>query len=176
MSIIFVTGNKYKHSEVQSVFADREIIMEDIDLPEIQGTDNEIILCKAEHAKKIIKGKFMVEDSCLEYDALNGMPGPYVKWFLKSIGNEGLVKLLAGYDNKRATAICNIAYYDGTTIHIFKGTVNGTIVSPTGTSTFGWDNIFKPDGFDQTYGEMAPELKNTISHRRKALDNLKLKI
>jgi inosine triphosphate pyrophosphatase len=173
MSIVFVTGNKHKAREVQMVLTDLKVIMQDIDLPEIQGSDEEIIRCKAEHAKGLIKGKFIVEDSGLEYEALNGMPGPYVKWFLTSIGNDGLVKLLAGYDNKRANAVCNIAYYDGTIIHIFKGVVKGTIVESRGTSAFGWDNIFKPDGFDQTYGEMPPELKNSLSHRFKALYQLK---
>ena len=173
MSIVFITGNKHKASEVQLVLNDREVIMHDIDLPEIQGSSEEIIRHKAEHAKQFIKGPFIVEDSGLEYDALNGMPGPYVKWFLTSIGNDGLVRLLAGYDNKRANAVCNVAYYDGTTVHIFKGLLKGTIVAAKGTSAFGWDNIFKPDGFNETYGEMKPELKNSLSHRYLALAQLK---
>ena len=173
MSITFVTGNKHKHREVQEVLTNYDVVMQDIDLPEIQGTDDEIIMHKAEYATKIVKGPFIVEDSSLEYDALNGMPGPYVKWFLKSIGNDGLVKILDGYDDKGANAICNIAYYDGTNIHLFKGVTHGSIVPSAGTSKFGWDNIFKPDGFKQTYGEIPPEFKNSISHRRKALDELK---
>jgi len=173
MSIVFVTGNKHKAREIQLVLNELEVIMQDVDLPEIQGSDEEIIRHKADHAKGLITGSFMVEDSSLEYDALNGMPGVYVKWFLKAIGNDGLVKLLAGHHNKRANAICNIAYYDGKKIHIFKGVVKGTIVESRGKSAFGWDNIFQPDGFDQTYGEMPPELKNSLSHRFKALIQLK---
>lgn len=172
MSIVFVTGNKHKYQEVQSVLKNYDIIMENIDLPEIQGTDDEITKHKMEYAKIFVKGKFMVEDSSLEYNALNGMPGVYVKWFLNSIGNNGLVKLLDGYENKSASAICNIGYYDGNDNHIFRGVAKGKIVPSNGTSLFGWDNIFMPDGFDQTYGQMDRELKNSISHRRIALDKL----
>lgn len=174
-TLIFITGNKHKYQEVCAVLdkTNYEVVMQDIDLPEIQGTDDEIIINKAEYAKSVINGPFIVEDSGLEYEALNGLPGPYVKWFLQKVGNHGLVKMLSGYENKNARAVCNIAYYDGLNMHMFKGVVPGTIVNEAGSSKFGWDNIFKPVNHDQSYGEMSPEYKNMISHRRMAVDKLK---
>ena len=144
-----------------------------IDLPEIQGSDLEIIKNKVIEASKNINVPFIVEDTSLEFDALNGLPGPYIKWFLKGIGNVGLHKLLDGYENKKAKAICNVAYYDGLNIEIFRGVVNGTIVTEGGKDGFGWDRIFVPDGYDKRFSEMSPEFKNTISHRGVALDTFK---
>lgn len=148
--------------------------MQNIDLPEIQGTDDEIIACKAKYAKDILKNTpFIVEDTSLEFDALNGMPGPYIKWFLKYTKVENIVKMLQSFDNKSAKAVCNIAYSDGDCIHYIKGICFGSIVNQKGTSTFGWDNIFKPDGFEITFGEMELSQKNNISHRGKAVESLK---
>ena len=175
MNIIFVTGNRNKYNEVSSFLSQYgfTVCMKDIDLPEIQGSDVEIIQHKAECALNEINQPFIVEDSCLEFDALGGLPGPYIKWFLKNIGNKGLVKMLDSFDNKNGNAVCNIAYFDGSTIRYFKGVDKGTIVPEKGTSQFGWDNIFQPDGFNVTYGEMEIALKNRISHRGKALSMLK---
>jgi len=173
-TLLFVTGNKNKHKEVQEVLGENFIVeMVNIDLPEIQGTDQEIIENKVRVASSKIDGPFIVEDTSLEFNALNGMPGPYVKWFLKSIGNTGLHNLLEAYENKRAKAICNIAYCDGNNIDIFRGISDGFIVNEGGKNGFGWDRIFMPVGYDRRYSEMDDNLKNSISHRRKALDLLK---
>lgn len=147
--------------------------MQDIELPEIQGTDDEIIKCKAEYAKEFCKHiPFIVEDTSLGFDALGGMPGPYIKWFLKYTKAENFVKMLHAFENKNATAICNIAYSDGETIHYFKGVCFGSIVAKKGTSEFGWDNVFKPNGFDLTFGEMDYLQKSKISHRGNAVESL----
>ena len=80
--------------------------------------------------------------------------------------------MLAGWEDKSAYALCTFAYYDGTPdseIKVFSGRTNGMIVSPRGPRNFGWDPCFQPDGYKETYAEMAKELKNTISHRGRAL-------
>lgn len=84
----------------------------------------------------------LVEDTCLAFDALGGMPGPYVKWFLKNIGAKGLHNMLAAFPNKKAQAICTLSYCDGTNdeIHVFQGVVEGEIVEPRGNRLF--DNCF----------------------------------
>jgi inosine triphosphate pyrophosphatase len=180
MDIVFISSNHNKYREVKDFFSQfgYEITMKNIDLPEIQGSDTEIIKHKAEYALNYLHQtdnlcRFIVEDSSLEFDALGGLPGPYIKHFLKNLGNQGLVKMLDSFDNKNANAVCNIAYFNGTEIEYFRGVDNGIIVHERGCSNFGWDDIFQPNDFDETYGEMETTLKNKISHRAKALIMLK---
>ena len=175
MNVYFITGNVNKYNEVQSFLSQYgfTVSMVDIDLPEIQGTDMEIIKHKAEYALNYMDKPFIVEDSSLEFDALGGLPGPYIKWFLKNVGNSGLVKMLESFENKQGNAVCNIAYFNGESIEYFRGVDKGTIVQEKGTSCFGWDNIFKPDDYETTYGEIELSLKNTTSHRGKALSMLR---
>lgn len=102
--------------------------------------------------------------------------GPYIKWFLDKVGPDGLYKMLSGFEDKTATAICTFAYYSGEKddeVLLFHGKTPGQIVSPRGPSDFGWDPCFQPLGYEQTYAELSKEVKNEISHRSKALDALK---
>lgn len=101
--------------------------------------------------------------------------GPYIKWFLEKIGPEGLNKMLTGFDDKSATAVCTFAYSSGENdkVLLFQGKTEGKIVDPRGEISFGWDPCFLPNGFQQTYAELPKEVKNSISHRYKALDLLK---
>eukprot|EP01026_Neomeris_dumetosa_P012960 TRINITY_DN14504_c0_g1_i2.p3 TRINITY_DN14504_c0_g1~~TRINITY_DN14504_c0_g1_i2.p3 ORF type:complete len:126 (-),score=12.23 TRINITY_DN14504_c0_g1_i2:194-571(-) len=117
----------------------------------------------------------MVEDTCLCYNALKGLPGPYIKWFLDKTGHDGLVRILHGFEDKTAYAQCIFAYCEGPNFEpqIFVGRTEGRIVSARGPKDFGWDPIFQPDGFELTYAEMEKATKNQISHRFKALEKLK---
>lgn len=101
--------------------------------------------------------------------------GPYIKWFLEKVGPEGLYKMLAGFDDKTATAVCTFAYSSGENddVLLFQGKTEGKIVEPRGPRDFGWDPCFQPNGFPQTYAELSKETKNSISHRFKAVDSLK---
>ena len=82
--------------------------------------------------------------------------------------------MLHGFDDKSAYAMCIFAYGEpGQEVKLFKGITNGKIVEPRGPNTFGWDPCFQPDGKDETYAEMPKEIKNTLSHRFKALEALK---
>ncbi len=151
-------------------------ISHDLDLPEYQGEPDEVSTQKCKEAAKFIKGPVLVEDTCLCFNALGGLPGPYVKWFLKKIKPEGLYRLLHGYEDKSAYAMCQFAYHSGQAsdeVKLFTGKTHGAIVEPRGPRTFGWDPCFQPDGFDQTYAEMPKETKNTISHRYRALVELR---
>jgi inosine triphosphate pyrophosphatase len=109
---------------------------------------------------------------------LGGLPGPYIKWFLDKLGHDGLNRLLAGYQDKSAKAQCIFGLIEpnssGSTVEpvLFRGICSGKIVPPRGSKTFGWDCIFQPDGFDETFGEMSSEVKNQISHRSRALQLL----
>lgn len=169
--LFFITGNKGKYEEVKSILGNVEQL--EMDLPEIQSINaHEIIKAKLLEAKKHGKGEYIVEDTSLYMDCLNGLPGPLIKWFLKTVGNDGLYKIADKMDDYGAEALTIVGYVKGGEIYFFEGSVKGKITEPKGTG-FGWDPIFKPDGFEKTFGEMTKEEKNGISMRRKALNKLK---
>jgi len=170
MTLYFITGNKNKFEEVKSFLKDVELL--DMDLPEIQSLDpEEIIKAKLREASKHKEGEFIVEDTSLSLESLNGLPGPLIKWFLKQLGREGLAKLTL---NSTAEAKTVIGYAKNKNdIYFFEGSVKGTIVLPKKESNFGWDPIFQPEGFSKTFAEMTREEKTKISMRGQALRKLK---
>ncbi|RMZ95273.1 inosine triphosphate pyrophosphatase [Brachionus plicatilis] len=177
-TISFITGNANKLKEFNQIIGDLsscKIDSKDIDLPEYQGESaEEIAIEKCKTALGILNSPVLVEDTSLCFNAMHGLPGPYIKWFLKKLKPEGLHKMLAGFEDKSAFAQCIFAYGEpGKEIQLFVGKTNGKIVEPRGSRDFGWDPCFQPDNFELTYAEMTKELKNTISHRYKAADALR---
>jgi non-canonical purine NTP pyrophosphatase (RdgB/HAM1 family) len=173
MSIYFITGNKGKLAEVQGILENVQGL--DIDLPEIQSLDgHEIIKAKLEEAKKHQVGEFIVEDTSLYFEGLNGLPGPLIKWFIKTIGNEGLYKIAEAFANNKAIAKTIIGYCNiQGEISFHEGTIRGTIVAPRGEG-FGWDPIFQPEGYTKTFGELTAAEKNSFSMRKIALEKVSL--
>ncbi len=173
MKLIFITGNKGKFEEAKAIIPDLE--QSDIDLVEIQSIDSkEVITHKLEEARKMVTGSFAVEDNSLYLEALNGLPGPLIKWFLKTIGNDGLYKLAESFNNFNASAkvVIGLSKEDRTT-EFFEGEIKGKIVSPRGENGFGWDAIFEIEGTGKTFAEMTQEEKNEISMRKIAFQKLK---
>lgn len=142
-------------------------------LDEIQGTIEEIARDKCSRAAERVGGPVLTEDTALEYKALNGLPGPYIKYFLSALGHPGLNNLLAAYPDKTAYAVCTFGYCGGPGQGpiLFQGRTEGKIVDARGPPTFGWDACFEYEG--ETYAEMDKARKNEISHRGKALAKLK---
>lgn len=173
MTLYFITGNKGKLAEVQAVLPDVEAL--DIDLPEIQSLDaHEIIKAKLLEAQKHQTGEFIVEDNSLYLEGIKGLPGPLIKWFLKTVGNDGLYKMAEAFGNFNAEAKVVIGYSNSAgEISFFEGRTKGTIVSARGDQGFGWDPIFQPEGYDKTFAEMGVEEKNKFSMRRIAVEELK---
>ncbi|KAG8369725.1 hypothetical protein BUALT_Bualt14G0043700 [Buddleja alternifolia] len=170
--VTFVTGNAKKLEEVRAILGNSIPFRSlKLDLPELQGEPEEISREKARLAAKEVNGPVLVEDTCLCFNALKGLPGPYIKWFLQKTGHEGLNNLLMAYEDKSAYALCvfSLALGPNTDPITFLGKTPGKIVPPRGPNDFGWDPIFEPDGYDQTYAEMPKEEKNKISHRSRAL-------
>lgn len=99
------------------------------------------------------------------------LSGPYIKWFLDKLEPEGLHKLLAGWEDKSAEAVCTVTYVEDCNSEpiVFQGRTEGDIVYPRGPRDFGWDPVFQPKGYSVTYAEMPKDEKNTISHRYRAL-------
>ena len=173
MTLYFITGNKGKLAEVQAVLPDVEAL--DIDLPEIQSLDaHEIIKAKLLEAQKHQTGEFIVEDNSLYLEGIRGLPGPLIKWFLKTVGNDGLYKMAEAFGNFNAEAKVVIGYSNSAgEISFFEGNTKGTIVPARGSEGFGWDPIFQPEGYGNTFGEMGVEEKNKFSMRRIAVEKLK---
>ena len=169
--LYFITSNKEKLKEAKEFIPEIEIF--DINLIEIQSFDPyEIIEHKLKEAQKHHKGKFLVEDTSLYLEGMNGLPGPLIKFFLKSIELDGIIKLTKEFGNK-AIAKCIIGYNNGEEIKYFEGIIKGKIVVSKGENGFGWDKIFMPEGHFKTFAEMSLEEKNKISHRREAFGKLK---
>lgn len=171
--LYFITGNQGKLSEAKTIIP--EIVGKDFVLPEIQEIDpREVIKAKLLEAKNIHQGEFVVEDTSLYFDAIPCLPGPLIKWFLKTIGNKGMSELVEKYDVKTGKAVNLLGYIDAEgNIEYFEGSLEGEIVSPRGENGFGWDPIFRPKGFDKTFAEMNSDEKNEISMRKIAFENLK---
>jgi XTP/dITP diphosphohydrolase len=174
----FVTDNLNKVREASEILSFSFESVKVDGLFEIQSPDIDLVVRhKAEQAYSILQCPVMVEDSGLVFHAWNGLPGALVKWFEETVSCVGMLKMIEGFDDRSATAICCFALYDGKDINIARGEVNGTISkSIRGSNGFGWDVIFIPEGYEQTYGEMAAKEKNAISHRKRALDKLKQKL
>ena len=175
-TLTFVTGNANKLREVQQIFSltpnfPYELTNKDLDLPEIQGTTRDVAQAKCAAASKALGGACITEDTALGFHALGGLPGPYIKDFMKTIGHDGLNKMLDGFEDRTASAICTFAYCAGPDeqVHLFEGRTEGVIVPPRGPTHFGWDPILEIKGTGLTYAEMDPKQKNTLSHRYKAL-------
>lgn len=119
--IVFVTGNAGKLKEVKAYIEGSAealpftLVSESVDLPELQGEPESIAAEKARFAFKALGRPVLVEDTSLCFNALKGLPGPYIKDFLTKLGHDGLNQMLAGFDDKSAYAQCIFAYYDGAT-------------------------------------------------------------
>jgi len=176
MKIIFGTTNEGKLTEARQILEGIEIEGSALDFPEIQSMDlTEIALQKARNYFEELKQPVFVEDQGLYFKSLGGLPGPYIKDFLKSIGPKGLCKILDSFPSREVIAQTIIAYADQNGgIHIFDGKVQGTISKiPEGERGFGWDFIFIPKGEKRTFAQMTAEEKNTISMRAVALKKFK---
>ena len=170
--LYFITGNAKKFAEAKAIIP--EIQQLAIDLPEIQELNPQAILeAKLEAARsQHPEGSFLVEDTSLELDGLNGLPGPLIKWFLERLGSSGIQELVVG-KSSTATARTVIGYAsEKGELEFFEGATTGQIVPPNTTESFGWDPIFLPDGSDKRYSEMTLEEKNATSHRGKAFKSL----
>jgi len=179
--LTFVTGNSKKLEEVTAILAAGAplpvtLVSAPLDLPELQGAPRDIAAAKARAAADAVGGPVCVEDTGLEFRALNGLPGPYIKWFLASVGHAGLVAMLAGFEDKGADATCTFAFAAGPGAEpvLFEGRTPGRIVPARGDNQFGWDPVFQPDeGGGRTYAEMEKAAKNAISHRYRALAGMR---
>lgn len=172
--LYFVTGNKNKFEEAKHIIPELEQL--DIDLTEIQTLDpKELIKHKLIEAQKNHSGALVVEDQYMDIKCLNGLPGTFIKWFLKTLDVGGIADLVHKYEDHRVTVSVILGYSDGEgKIEFFEGSVDGNIVQPRGTNGFGWDPIFEIQPLGKTFAEIKAEEKaNKYSMRKIAFEKLK---
>jgi XTP/dITP diphosphohydrolase len=173
MRILFATGNRHKVEEASYILAKKDISIVQVDCsyPEIQSDDlEEIASFGAKWAAEHLQQPVMVDDSGIFIEALHGFPGPYSAYVQRTLGNQRILRLMEGEENRRAVVKSVIGYcVPGECAHTFTGVIEGVIARcERGSFGFGFDPIFEVGG--RTLAEMTPEEKNAISHRARALE------
>ena len=202
MKIVFATNNQHKLDEIRSILGDTIEVLSlkdigcDVDIPETGKTLEENALQKAQYIYDHYHISVFADDTGLEVDSLNGAPGIYSARYasMEAGAHEAshdaeanmsrLLRELGENNNRRArfrTVIALIIKKDvcpcGCTsikeIHQFEGIVEGQIIKERrGGEGFGYDPIFQPDGYEETFAELGMEIKNHISHRARAVKKL----
>lgn len=176
--ITFVTGNINKLNEIRKLLAenqvDIEILSSSVELKELQADNLEEV---AEFKLLSVKGKieppYIIEDAGFFVDDVcNGFPGVYSSYVMKTIGYDGILKILGDKDTRKAHFESVIGYMDEKLdLHFFKGINEGKVaIKAKGSSGFGFDPIFiSKDSPEKTFAELSMQEKNKISHRRRAM-------
>jgi len=178
--IFFVTSNYHKFREIMDIFMNYlkgvELKITKIKKIEIQSDNLEKIVRFATEwilENTNFRKPFFVEDAGLFINALKGFPGPYSHYVYKTIGINGILKLMNNVTDRSALFQSIIAFWDGNKITTFKGQINGNIsLEPRGTFGFGFDPIFIPQNATKTFAEMTIQEKNLHSHRAKSAKKL----
>jgi XTP/dITP diphosphohydrolase len=174
--LYFVSNNLHKYSEIKFISNDK-IIGLDLkfckqDIIEIQDEKIEkIAIEKAKSAYNIVKKPIIIEDDGLFIKSLNGFPGQYSKFILKSIGNKGIIRLLKGSSDRSAYFKSIFVYNDGSIVKVFYGKSIGKISSTITEGGWGYDPIFIPLNRNNkkciTFAKLSQtNKKNELSHRR----------
>jgi XTP/dITP diphosphohydrolase len=181
--LVFATGNSHKLQEVQGLFKEGFALscLKDVniteDIPETADNLVDNALQKAWYVYNKCGIPCFADDTGLEVEALDGAPGVYSARYA---GEEKdsmknmllLLENMNGKENRNARFRTIIAYIDeNEEEHIFEGEIRGTIIeNMAGTNGFGYDPIFVPEGYDKTFAQLSSEIKNTISHRARAME------
>ena len=171
--LTFITGNAGKAKYLSDYFH-APVDHVKLDLHEIQSLNlREVVDDKARRAYTIVGSPVLVEDVSLIFNGLKKLPGPLIKWFLETLGNDGLCRLLDSLDDRSAFAEVEFAICDEKGVHTFGGSMEGTIAeNPRGEMGFGWDPIFIPEGHSKTWAEMTDDEKHATSMRKIALEKV----
>jgi XTP/dITP diphosphohydrolase len=182
-TLVFATGNSHKLQEVQGLFKEGFALscLKDVNITEeIPETADNLVdnaLQKARYVYEKCGIPCFADDTGLEVEALNGAPGVYSARYAgeqkdSKLNMLLLLKNMNGKTNRNARFRTIIAYIDEKQEeHIFEGEIKGTIIeNMAGENGFGYDPIFVPEGYKETFAELSSEIKNTISHRARAME------
>ena len=182
--LVFATNNAHKLEEVRAVLDNKiEIVsLNELgcydDIPETADTLEGNALIKAEYVFNKFGMACIADDTGLEVEALNGKPGVYSARYGGEPHNaqknmQKLLTNLKGVENRKARFRTVIVLKDTERELYFEGTIHGHISeTPSGAAGFGYDPVFVPDGYNKSFAELGPELKNKISHRALAVESL----
>ena len=182
--LVFATNNAHKLEEVRAVLDNKiEIVsLNELgcydDIPETADTLEGNALIKAEYVFNKFGMACIADDTGLEVEALNGEPGVYSARYGGEPHNaqknmQKLLTNLKGVENRKARFRTVIVLKDTERELYFEGTIHGHISeTPSGAAGFGYDPVFVPDGYNKSFAELGPELKNKISHRALAVESL----
>ena len=188
MKIVFATNNKNKLAEIRDMLGDKIEVMSlaDIncheDIPETADTLEGNALQKARYVFDKYGMSCFADDTGLGVDALGGEPGVYSARYAGGEGHDSeanmakLMQKLGDNDNRKARFRTVIALITGSgddVVKLFEGVAEGDIIrEKRGGEGFGYDPIFRPEGYDKTFAELGHEIKNKISHRARAVQKL----
>lgn len=183
--LILATRNAHKTAEIRAMIGNRFEVLDATafpDFPEIEETGTTFLenaRLKAEGISRCIDGWVLSDDSGLEVDALAGAPGVWSSSYGGEEGNHAknnarLLLEMADQHDRRARFRCTMVLArSGVEQAHFNGSVEGKLVeSLHGTGGFGYDPLFIPEGYDQTFAELGEAIKNSLSHRSRALDQV----
>jgi len=175
--IVFATTNKGKLREARQILGIQVDPLE-LQVDEIQTLDPvECVKKKAQAAYNQVEIPILVEDTSLFINGWGKLPGVFIDYFMKSLGNQGILKLLNKEKKRSALVQTTLCYFDGKKSIIVSGKIKGRISEEEkGKNGFGWDPIFIPKGKDKTFAEMKDKEKNSLSMRKIALEKLKKKL
>lgn len=183
--LVFATNNAHKLEEIRAILGDKvEILsLNDInchaDIPETADTLQGNAALKAQYIYENYGLDCFADDTGLEVEALDGAPGIYSARYAGGEGHDSeanMKKLLSEMqdkENRKARFRTVICLIEAGKEHFFEGIVNGSIIRERkGGAGFGYDPVFMPDGYSETFAEMGNEEKNKISHRARAVQKL----
>jgi len=182
MELVFATNNQHKIEEIQSLLGNDFVVKGlkdigcDVDIPETANTFEGNALQKAQFVYEHYKVPCFSDDTGLEIEALNGEPGVYSARYAGEEKNseknmQKVLEKLQGVTNRQAQFRTVIAYVDGKNNYFFEGIVRGTILDhKRGDKGFGYDPIFVPEGRTETFAELDMAVKNSMSHRGRAME------
>lgn len=185
MKLVFATNNKHKLDEVRKITAQHNIevvSLADIhchdEIPETADTLEGNALQKAQYIQDKFGLDCFADDTGLEVEALDNAPGVYSARYAgpghdSEANMQKLLQEMEGKTNRKARFRTVIALIIGDKQYCFSGIINGTITTEKkGENGFGYDPIFIPEGYEQTFAELGDFVKNKISHRAKAVEQL----
>ncbi|MBU0614102.1 non-canonical purine NTP pyrophosphatase [Patescibacteria group bacterium] len=157
-NVTFITGNQSK-ADYLSKYLGHPVDHVKLNLDEIQSTNlNEIVEHKVRQAYELIKKPVIVEDVSLEFAALGGLPGPFIKFFVEKVSFEVICSMISSNLTRQATARCVFGYFDGEELKLFEGSLDGEIAkAPSGENGYGWDKIFIPQRYTVTRASLSED-------------------
>lgn len=177
MNITFVTGNENKRREVAAILDMPGLLSTKMDLPEMQSMNlEEIVKGKLQAAYKWVGGPVLVEDISYELEAVNGFPGPFVKFWEKAGMHDGVLANIEKTGKDKAKILSAVGYKDAEHEFVVVASLTGRHVAKSSGEGWGFDYNFIPDGETETFAQMGPERKNQMSHRNRGFSAMKKKL